>query len=286
MLIKVPIVRLSVVFAVIVCPPPVRALQDAKHSEELQAAVSKGHRLGAEDHGVAAVNELLDKGLNVDAQDGLGWTALMMASLEGLPDVVRTLLSRGANPNLRSEKGETALIIASGCFIVRTRADLVQERGFATDMRERQLSAPRMMVEMLLRRGAHVNAATVDGRTALMTAAMHGWVNVAQTLIEAGADVDAKDKLQRIAIDYASASDNAVRNTLLRSGSRKEMGRSGRIVCDAQAALNVLGLRTGHPDCWWGTATMESVRKFQKRRGLPVSGELDDATLQALEVKR
>jgi hypothetical protein len=126
-----------------------------------------------------------------------------------------------------------------------------------------------MMVKALLRRGANVNAATVDGRTALMTAAMHGWVNVVQTLIEVGADANAKDKLERIAIDYTSASDAAVRTTLLRSGSPEGMGRSGRIVCDAQAALNVLGLRTGHPDCWWGTATMELVRKFQKQRGLP-----------------
>src|SRR4051812_33942427 len=57
------------------------AQQTRIDSEQLQSAVSKGHRLGSEQYGVAAVEELLDRGLNVNAKDGAGWTALMMASL-------------------------------------------------------------------------------------------------------------------------------------------------------------------------------------------------------------
>ena len=280
------LLRCPLLIALVVCPGQVHSDELTNNSEQLQAAVSKGHRLGAEERGVAAVNELLDKGLDVNAKDGAGWTALMMASLEGLPQVVNTLLARGADPNLRSKKGETALIIASGCFIVRTRGDLVLERGFAPDMNDRQLSAPRVMVEALLRRGAGVNAATSDGRTPLMTAAMHGWTDVMQVLIKAGANIHASDRQGRIAIDYANGSDASARATLLRAGSRGGTRRSGRTVCDAQAALNVLGLRSGHPDCWWGSSTAELVKKFQQQRGLPVSGELDDRTLKALGVKR
>jgi hypothetical protein len=105
------------------------AQQTGTGSEQLQSAVSKGHRFGFEERGVAAVEELLNRGLNVNGKDSAGWTALIMASLEGLPKVVDVLLKRGADPNVRSKKGETALIIAAGCFIVRTRADVVAERG-------------------------------------------------------------------------------------------------------------------------------------------------------------
>ncbi len=272
--------------ATILMPGLMCQLDLASQSEQLQTAVSKGHRLGSEGSGVAAVNELLDRGLNVNAKDSAGWTALMMASLEGLPDVVQTLLSRGADPNIRSEKGETALIIASGCFIVRTKADLVEERGFRPEMRARQLSAPRMMVEALLSRRADVNAATKDGRTALMTAAMHGWSDVVKILIETNARINTRDGVGRIAIDYASPFDGQVRAMLVGAGALNPTGRSGRVVCDAQAALNALGLREGHPDCWWGSSTAGVVKKFQEQRGLPASGELDQATIRALNIAR
>jgi hypothetical protein len=39
-------------------------------------------------------------------------------------------------------------------------------------MRLRQLNAPRLMVERLIRRGGDVHAATVDGRTPIMSAAI------------------------------------------------------------------------------------------------------------------
>ena len=255
-------------------------------SEQLQSAVSKGHRLGFEETGVEAVRELLDRGLNVNAKDGAGWTALMMASLEGLPKVVELLLNRGADPNTDSARAETALIIAAGCFIVRTRADLVSERGFGQDMRERQLNAPRVMVEALIEHGSKVNAATEEGRTPLMSAVMHGWMDVARALIRAGANVNARDKQGRMAMDYVNATDLRLVQVLQAAGSLKGSGRSGRTVCDAQAALNELGLRSGHPDCWWGTSTAEALRTFQKQRGLPVSGELDRRTLRALEVRQ
>jgi len=254
-------------------------------SEQLQAAVSKGHRLGSEENGVEAVRALLDRGANINAKDGAGWSALMMASLEGLPRVVEVLLSRGADPNAQSVKGETALIIAAGCFIVRTRADLVRERGFGQDMRERQLNAPRAMVAALISHGANANAATEEGRTALMNAVMHGWIDVVNALLRAGVSINAKDKQERTAIDYVKATDLDLLHVLEAAGSLKRSGRSGRTVCDVQAALNDLGLRSGHPDCLWGASTADALRKFQQQRGLSISGELDPRSLEALKVR-
>ena len=51
------------------------------------------------------VKLLLDRGAQVNAQCKNGWTALMGAANHGSVDVVRTLLSRGADPTLRTSAG-------------------------------------------------------------------------------------------------------------------------------------------------------------------------------------
>ncbi len=59
-----------------------------------------------------AVELLLDHGADIDAADNDGWTALMTAASRGCEDVVDLLLERGANPALRTLKGETAAELA------------------------------------------------------------------------------------------------------------------------------------------------------------------------------
>jgi hypothetical protein len=49
---------------------------------------------------------LIKAGVNVDQQDGRGFTALMQAST---PEASRLLLSAGADPSLKNDQGETAL---------------------------------------------------------------------------------------------------------------------------------------------------------------------------------
>lgn len=53
--------------------------------DALRDAVSRGHRLGSEDLGSQAVKRLLDAGVSVDSQDGVGWTALMQADSKACP---------------------------------------------------------------------------------------------------------------------------------------------------------------------------------------------------------
>src|SRR5689334_13082361 len=85
--------------------------------DALRDAVSRGHRLGSEELGIKAVKRLLDAGVSVDSQDGVGWTALMQAGLEGLPAVGELLIRSGADVNLQSRRGETALMVAVSCTI-------------------------------------------------------------------------------------------------------------------------------------------------------------------------
>ena len=56
---------------------------------------------------------LLDKGADINAQDDQGYSALMLASLQGNSALVSILLTKGANPALKSEEGLTAHEIAT-----------------------------------------------------------------------------------------------------------------------------------------------------------------------------
>jgi len=59
---------------------------------------------------------LLEKGANIDHQltgaDATGWTALMFACSNGKVDLVKYLVSKGADVNLKAKDGATALSLA------------------------------------------------------------------------------------------------------------------------------------------------------------------------------
>jgi photosystem II stability/assembly factor-like uncharacterized protein len=59
---------------------------------------------------------------------------------------------------------------------------------------------------------------------------------------------------------------------------------SDEVVRRAQEALERAGYEIGTPDGQLGTRTVAAIKRFQADRYLPVSGELDDATLAALVV--
>ena len=68
-------------------------------------AAAKGHE------GVMA--RLLEAGASVDAKDGLGQTALILAALSGHEGVVARLLEAGASVDAKGDVGQTALIRAA-----------------------------------------------------------------------------------------------------------------------------------------------------------------------------
>lgn len=60
------------------------------------------------------VQEELDNGVNVDARDERGWTALMHAVNYGNTEVVELLLAANADVNATNNVGYTALMYARG----------------------------------------------------------------------------------------------------------------------------------------------------------------------------
>jgi Ankyrin repeats (3 copies)/Putative peptidoglycan binding domain/Ankyrin repeats (many copies) len=263
-------------------------LIDPAHSQQtpdLFQAIAQGHHTGDERFGVEAVKEALKNGANVNARDEAGWTPLMAAAQEGLPNVVSLLLKSGAEVNAHSMHGDTALMIAAGCFIVRKRGELVSERHLPDAIRVEQLAAPAAMVHALLAAGADVDSRRDDGRTALMNAAMMSWPEVVELLLRSEANFNAQDSEGRLAVDYVDRrSFPEITKMLLKAGSKAPTGRSGRTVCDAQMQLSKMGYDTGPIDCIAGKQFATLLAEFQRKNALVTNGTLDSETLRALDI--
>jgi uncharacterized protein len=128
-----------------------------------------------------------------------GETPFVRAALSGDIEVMRLLLAHGADPNIATTQGSTALMAAAGINWIpgqtytRTEADYVEA------------------VKLCLERGAPVNAANSLGLTAMHGAANRGWVSIMQILADHGANLDAKDKEGRTPMTYAQGIFLAIR---------------------------------------------------------------------------
>ena len=89
------------------------------------------------------IQQLLDKGTNINIQDENGVTALMIATDEGLSEVVELLLQNGADPNIHNNKGWTALMcacdhgnskVAKGLLRYNANPQLVDNDGFTASI--------------------------------------------------------------------------------------------------------------------------------------------------------
>jgi ankyrin repeat protein len=128
-----------------------------------------------------------------------GQTPFVRAALSGDIEVMRLLLANGADPNIATTQGSTALMAASGInwipgqTFTRSEADYVEA------------------VKLCLERGADVNATNSLGFTAMHGAANRGWVSVMQILVDHGAKVDVKDKEGRTPMTFAQGIFLAIR---------------------------------------------------------------------------
>ena len=147
------------------------------------------------------LGEAIKNGLNINARNSVGSTALMLAADQNINMwVVRHLLEAGADVNARNNNGSTALMAAANQYIVE---DLL-EAGADINARNNNGSTALLLavyrrninvVIPLLQAGANANVRNNDGYTALMYAASQGDVQAVRFLLGYGADVNARDNL-------------------------------------------------------------------------------------------
>ena len=152
------------------------------------------------------------KGFDVDAQDGAGWTALMIASsIQDGDALVDLLLGKSADVNTKTNNGQTALHFTASKSNLDTARKLLAHKATARVKDKRgQLPLHRAaavgnvpIVKLMLENKSPVNATDIDGSTALHHAIAEGHGDTAVVLLKAGAETDKRDASGALAIDLA-----------------------------------------------------------------------------------
>ncbi len=146
----------------------------------------------------AIAKSLLQAGADINAVDEHGTTPLHAAARFAFPagdtraalGLLELLLDSGARPEALDDAGRNALLLALGA---------AAEPG--TPCEARHVAA---LADLLLTRGAPLDAADQRGVGPLHACAMHGLLGAARTLKSAGADLDQRDALGRTPADVAT----------------------------------------------------------------------------------
>lgn len=117
----------------------------------------------------------------------LGATPFFLAAKVTDTEAMRVLLDAGADATIPSADGTTPLMVASGVAIWNPGED----GGSLPGQEDEVLEA----VKLCLEHGNDIDAANYRGMTALHGAAFRGANNVAEYLVEQGADLDARTEL-------------------------------------------------------------------------------------------
>jgi ankyrin repeat protein len=177
---------------------------------------------------VEVVNKLLEQKANVDIKGYSGLTALMLAAENNRLSIVKTLLSRNADPNLQDNNGWTALMKAvyrgnTECVLaIADRSRQEVNRGLLVAA----LMGHKETAKALLDRGAEIDSRAEDGRTPLMLAASKGNTDLVSFFLHEGADPSLTDKSGDTAASLASAKGSREVASLLRSAPPPSAGGS------------------------------------------------------------
>ena len=155
----------------------------------------------AETGALATLKRLVEEGVNLEATDEGGKTALVLAAWQDNLDCLKHLIAMGANLEARDQKGERALIDAAALGNLEC-------------------------VDYLIAKGANVNAQNRCKDTPLHLAAMNGHAPCAESLLKAGADPSLKNNDGTTALGWAKKNRRTEVIQLLQNGPASQAAAS------------------------------------------------------------
>jgi ankyrin repeat protein len=154
-----------------------------------------------------AVKCFINEGVNIDRQDELGETGLMIASGHGYLELVKLFLSHNANIHLRDNDNTTAFSSAAIAgktkvmhYLYKSGAPLM---GLCKAADNNQLSS----IKYFIKNGANLEERDKTDSTALMIALINQnkrSMKIADLLIDSGADLNAKRSDGMYVLHYAA----------------------------------------------------------------------------------
>ena len=149
----------------------------------LMCAAENGH--------VDCLHELVVSGAEVNIQDNEGWTALLFAAQNGHVECLRELVVSGAEVNIQIAYRISALKGHVECL--KTLNDAGSEINKESELMIRMIKTGKFdCVQEMIRAGFNVNTGTA-GHTALMAAVKFPSAIIVDLLLRNGADVNAKN---------------------------------------------------------------------------------------------
>ena len=159
-----------------------------------------------------AVSDLLQRGFDPNTRDPKGEPGLTIAMQEGALEAARVLLARPEiDVNALNQAGESALMTAAlkgnlaGARLLLARGAKVNQSGWSPLHYAAAGPEPKI-VQLLIDRGAAIDAASPNGTTPLMMAAQYGSEASVDLLLSHGADLKRRNERNLDAIDFARLS--------------------------------------------------------------------------------
>ncbi|EDO47126.1 predicted protein [Nematostella vectensis] len=227
--------------------------------EDFKVAVVKGN--------IAVVQKSIDEGIPVDVVLSSGWTALMHAANSGNTELVKNLLSQGANANFHKDMYTVLMAVCDAAPSVEEEkafqcCELLLENGARTGVYDRHRITPLMyaarqgrvsLCKKLIEKGAQVDKQDVRGWTALSWAASEGHGRLVRVLLDYKADPQlySSDGQAPCDIAYSKGHDTIAEILEAASSGGLRLARVNRVegdnesVCD-ELHLFLSGLELGH----------------------------------------
>uniref|UniRef100_A0A2I3TJG4 Fibronectin type 3 and ankyrin repeat domains protein 1 n=1 Tax=Pan troglodytes TaxID=9598 RepID=A0A2I3TJG4_PANTR len=178
------------------------------------------------------VKILVSNGTDVNLKNGSGKDSLMLACYAGHLDVVKYLRRHGASWQARDLGGCTALHWAADgghCSVIEwmikdgCEVDVVDTgSGWTPLMRVSAVSGNQRVASLLIDAGANVNVKDRNGKTPLMVAVLNNHEELVQLLLDRGADASVKNEFGKGVLEMARVFDRQSVVSLLEERKKKQ----------------------------------------------------------------